>query len=251
MSVDLGSVSMAKRMLVGELRALAPLLEPTREQLYRHVAKVRGSMSRDDAAAAVRISRAMAAFHLDRLVEVGLLRAEYRRPPGRTGRGAGRPAKFYRRSRRRFDVTVPQREHELLARLLAESFAPNAESSPVQDVAVDYGRALGGRARQRVSRLATPARLAGCVMDVMSDLGFEPTPADPRDVRARNCPFHPLSRQRPTVVCHAAVALVRGVVEGIGAYDLDVGREERPSWCCVVVKSPNPVNDPARIDGAS
>ena len=54
----------------------------------------------NEAAASVGISRALAAFHLDRLVKDGLLIPEYRRLSGRTGPGAGRPAKLYRRAPR-------------------------------------------------------------------------------------------------------------------------------------------------------
>jgi predicted ArsR family transcriptional regulator len=240
---------MAKRMPLGVLRVLANLLEPTREELYRYVTHVQRSVNRDEAAAAVGISRAMAAFHLDRLVEAGLLRAEYRRLSGRTGRGAGRPAKLYRRSRRRFDVTVPQRDHELLARLLAESLSRGAASSPAQEVAADYGHSLGIRAGRRTPSRAQPEQLARCVADVMTDLGFEPTPTDAGHVRARNCPFDPISRQLPSVVCHTAVALLGGVVDGVGARDLEVTRRERPTWCCVVLTSPRTGKE--RPSGAS
>lgn len=118
---------MAKRKPAVELRTLATLLEPTRDTLYRYVVDAPSAVSRDEAAISVGVSRAMAAFHLDRLVEAGLLRAEYRRLSGRTGRGAGRPAKLYRRSRRRFDVMIPSRDPELLARLLAESIGASTQ----------------------------------------------------------------------------------------------------------------------------
>lgn len=229
---------MAKPTFARRLEVLAALLEPTRRRLYQYVSAEVGAVSRDQAARALGVSRAMAAFHLDKLVESGLLRAEYRRLSGRTGRGAGRPAKLYRRSRRRFDVTVPPRDHELLARLLAESLPSDVEFSPANDVALAYGRSLGARARRRVSSRAKPEQLAGCVSDVMSELGFEPTPTDAGEIRARNCPFDPVSRQIPTVICHTAVALLSGVVEAIGARDLEVSREERPSWCCVVLARP-------------
>src|SRR5438132_924455 len=101
-----------------DLERLAMLREPTRNRLYEFVERQAHPVSRDEAAAAIGITRELAAFHLDRLVDVGLLRAEYRRLGGRTGPGAGRTSKLYRRSRHQVQVSLPHRDHELLARLL-------------------------------------------------------------------------------------------------------------------------------------
>jgi predicted ArsR family transcriptional regulator len=216
------------------LEALASLREPTRRRLYQYVARALAAVSRDEAAKAVRISRAMAAFHLDKLVELGLLRAAYRRVSGRAGRGAGRPSKLYTRSRREFSVTLPRRDHELMARLLAENAANSKVVAP-DGIAQRFGRSLGTRARRRVSS-ATPQRLSRCVEDVMEEIGFDPMPAPSGDVVARNCPFDPLSRQYPAVVCRSAIAIVRGIIEGIGTDALAVRRDERPDRCCVVLR---------------
>jgi predicted ArsR family transcriptional regulator len=174
----------------------------------------------------------MAAFHLDKLVEAGLLRTEYRRLSGRTGRGAGRPAKLYRRSRRRFDVTIPQRDPELLARLLAESIA-DSTGGPSLEAAQRYGHLVGVRARRRLAEADHEGR-ARCVEDVMADIGFEPVTTQ-ADIRARNCPFEPLSRDYPAVVCQAAIAIVDGVIKGVGADSLSVSRQPGAEWCCVLV----------------
>src|SRR5438105_6587674 len=103
------------------LAAISALGEPTRRALYEHVVTAGEWVSRDDAADAVGIERATAAHHLDRLAADGLLEVDYRRLSGRQGPGAGRPAKLYRRARREFDVTLPPRDYELAARLLAEA----------------------------------------------------------------------------------------------------------------------------------
>jgi predicted ArsR family transcriptional regulator len=222
-----------------DLRVVATLLEPTRGKLYRYVSDEARPVSRDDAADAVRVSRAMAAFHLDKLVESGLLRASYRRLSGRTGRGAGRPAKLYQRSRRRFDVLIPHREHELLAKLLAESLSHGGDDEPrAQDLGRSLGRSLGVRARRRTPAGASAERLRQCLEDVMEDLGFEPARTRSGETRAHNCPFDPLSRKLPSVVCQTAIALLDGVVEGTEVGGLRVSRDEHPPWCCVVVSSP-------------
>jgi predicted ArsR family transcriptional regulator len=229
---------MPKPTFAQRLDALASLREPIRAQLYRYVAKRLAAVGRDEAADAVGVSRAMAAFHLDKLVELGLLRAEYRRLSGRSGRGAGRPSKLYRRSRREFAVRLPERNPELLARLLSESVAASAGSARMAEAGYQYGHALGARSQRRISSGVTPRRLAGCVEDVMVEIGFEPVRSGSGDVWARNCPFDPLSRLYPDVVCTTAISMVRGVIRGVGAQDMSVTRDARPDRCCVVVGGP-------------
>lgn len=221
---------MPKPTELGQLRALANLLEPNRERLYRFVLGETRPVTRDEAAAATGVSRAMAAFHLDRLVEVGLLRPTYRRVSGRTGRGAGRPAKLYARSRRRFAIAFPKRDHQLLARLLAQG-----PPSAIREAADRFGRLVGARARQRLNgSVRGRARRSRCVSDVLGEIGFEPTQVG-LETWCRNCPFDPVSRESPEVVCKTAVAMIGGVVAGVGSDGLDVAERQRAGWCCVVV----------------
>ena len=99
-------------------------------------------VGRDEAAAAAGIGRALAVYHLDKLVESGLLTASYQRPPGRSGPGAGRPAKLYARSGREFAVTVPPREYELAARLLVQA----VEADPSGAAGAPWARPPAGSA---------------------------------------------------------------------------------------------------------
>src|SRR5215813_6330778 len=103
-----------------DLASLSSLDDPLRRRLYEVVTSQPGPVSRDEAASAAGIGRALAVYHLDKLVQSGLLTASYQRPPGRSGPGAGRPAKMYARSDREFAVSVPPREYELAARLLVQ-----------------------------------------------------------------------------------------------------------------------------------
>ena len=227
---------MSKPTFDERLEALAVLREPVRMGLYRYVVRRLGAVSRDEAAKAMGVTRAMAAFHLDKLVEHGLLRAEYRRLSGRTGRGAGRPSKLYRRSRRDFSVSLPERNYELLARLLVEEAMLGRDDAVKGGVAHRYGRSLGMRARNRISGRSTPQRLVRCISDVLQELAFEPVRSEAGDaVRARSCPFDPLSRSYPSVVCETAIEFVGGVIDGVGATALEARRDERPDRCCVVV----------------
>src|SRR5437763_14146356 len=84
--------------LDSRLDRLAGLGEPVRRALYRFVVAQGAPVSREQAAAGLDVAHHVAKFNLDRLVEDGLLEAEYRRPEGRRGPGAGRPATLYRRA---------------------------------------------------------------------------------------------------------------------------------------------------------
>ena len=230
---------MEKPRVPRELEAMAALREPTRRRLYHYVERQADAVSRDEAANEIGISRALAAFHLDKLVEVGLLKAEYRRLSGRSGPGAGRTSKLYVRSLNQLSVSLPERHHELLARLLAASFDSNADDFPAIEPAREYGESLGRRARKHLRGNPGPARMLECVEDVLERLGFEPYRASASEVRLRNCPFDPLSRLYTPLVCGVGQALVTGVTKGVGATALRVGRQEQPDRCCGVVSLPS------------
>ena len=225
---------MAERRIPSDLEAIAALREPNRRRLYRYVERQPRAISRDEAAAAVGINRALAAFHLDRLVGLGLLKAEYRRLSGRSGPGAGRTSKLYRRTRHQFAVSLPHRDHELLARLLAESADLGSSVSPDAGPAHERGRLLGDRARRAIRGHPEPARLLECVEAVLDSLGFQPYRTSPAEVRLRNCPFDPLARQYTRLVCGVGQAMINGVIQGVGA-DVRLSREEQADRCCGVV----------------
>ena len=126
-----------------DLAPLAALAEPVRRRLYDFVAGAVEPVDRDEAAAGVGIARPLAAFHLDRLASAGLLDVVYRRRSGRTGPGAGRPAKFYLRAAgREFGVSLPPRAYDLAAEILAEGVERRPELA--EDV-LAAARARGGR----------------------------------------------------------------------------------------------------------
>ena len=145
--------------LDADLASLAALAEPVRRDLYRYVAPRPQPVGRDEAARAVGISRALAAFHLDQLVTAGLLETEYRRTNGRTGPGAGRPSKLYRRAKRDLRVSLPNRQYELAARLFAAALDTPAEAAEGADSprtrlgreAKAFGEHVGEEARQSLA----------------------------------------------------------------------------------------------------
>src|SRR4029077_18095601 len=184
-----------------DLASLSSLDDPLRRRLYEVVTSQPGPVSRDEAASAAGIGRALAAYHLDKLVESGLLTASYQRPPGRSGPGAGRPAKLYARSDRDFAVTVPPREYELAARLLVQAVEadPSDRSrAALAEAARRLGTELGAAFRPAAAAGPPPDGRDAAKRDVKGVLtqhGYEPCLDTDGVIRLRNCPFHQLAEQ--------------------------------------------------------
>ncbi len=150
---------------VSQVSGVSALAEPARRALYLYVVAQPEPVSRDQAAAGVDLPRHTAKFHLDKLVDEGLLDTEFRRLSGRRGPGAGRPTKLYRRSARQVAVTLPQRHYDLAGQILAgavEDAARDGRPRPRGGAACGSrrGRRLGaagaaGRAGQRRRRSTT------------------------------------------------------------------------------------------------
>lgn len=208
--------------------ALGLLQDQVRAALYRYIAAQDGEVSRNAAAAAVGVPRGVAAFHLDKLAEAGLLEVSFRRLSGRTGPGAGRPAKLYRRATTEVIASVPPRAYTEAAELLAAAVEEAGADATLQAVARRAGEQAG-----RADRTADlPDRKA--VMDAMRDLGYEPY-QDGAVVRLRNCPFRVLSDQYPPVICGMNQARLAGYLTGLGAESADVRLDPTPGQCCVAI----------------
>lgn len=217
------------------IAGLASLSEPARRKLYLYVAGRSGEVSRDEAARAAGISRGLAGFHLDRLVEQGLLEASFRRLTGRSGPGAGRPAKLYRRSSRPVEVSLPARRYELAARILAtaidSSDTPKTRKALVK-TARGIGERIGAEARARAGSRAGRQRLFAEMTGALAEQGYEPVTAG-GEVRLRNCPFHALVSEHKDLVCGMNLALIEGVVEGMELPAAKPVLAPTPGMCCV------------------
>ena len=216
------------------LDAVGSLGDPVRRALYEFVAGRTEPVGRDEAAAAVGVGRPLAAYHLDKLATSGLLTASYQRQPGRSGPGAGRPAKVYARSGSEFAVTVPHREYELAARLLAaavESDRSGESRAALRDAARQFGGDLGRRSRA-ADPGQDPRRAAA---NALREHGFEPWPDEDGTVRLRNCPFHHLAARHTEIVCGMNLALIEGLVSGLDVSGLHPALDPQPGYCCVVI----------------
>lgn len=219
-----------------ELEALSALKDPLRSAVYRYVVRRQEPAGRDEVAAALDVPRSVAAFHLDKLASAGLLDVEYRRPPGRSGPGAGRPAKLYRRSAHEFSVSVPDRSYDLAGLLLAESVASaHAHGADPVETAQEVSRAHG----LAVGRRQPPVRPSGrggrqAVVDALREEGYEPR-LEGRTVVLSNCPFHRLAERQRDLICGMNLELVSGLIEGMGVAGLEPCLRPAPDRCCVVV----------------
>ena len=217
-----------------DLASLSSLDDPVRRRLYELVAREAEPVGRDEAAAAAGIGRALAVYHLDKLVESGLLTASYQRPAGRSGPGAGRPAKRYARSDREFAVTVPPREYELAARLLAQVVAADA-SGQSRAALLDAARRLGAELGSRV-RAEGPGDLEGA----LAGHGYEPRRDEAGTIRLRNCPFHQLAEAHRDVVCGMNLGLIEGIVAGLQVPGARSALDPSPGHCCVTIGADQP-----------
>ena len=216
---------------------IGTLADPVRRQLYQFVCAQPAPVSRDQAADAIGIPHHQAKFHLDRLTAEGLLETDFARLTGRSGPGAGRTAKLYRRARRDIAVSLPHREYELAGRLMATAIARSAGTGePVTEVlnrvARDYGHTIGARAGKR-----PPADAADALeraVAVLSRYGYEPRFGDD-EVELANCPFHALAQEQTELACTMNHALITGVADALAPHGpgarLCPGRDR----CCVVL----------------
>ena len=205
--------------LDADLGAVGSLTDPTRRRLYVYVTRSNEAVGRDEAADALGIPRQTAAYHLDRLAEEGLVDIEFLRRSGRSGPGAGRPAKLYKRTQRDHEVSLPPRRYGLAARILLE--AVSSGSIKRKDLAA------------AAHRIGTELGEVG-LDQALRETGYDPV-IEEGEIRFRNCPFHALKTQDQRTVCNLNLGLVEGMLEGS-----DDGRsaylEPSEIYCCVRVR---------------
>jgi len=188
------------------------------------------------------VSRSLAGFHLDRLVEEGLLEVSFRQLSGRTGPGAGRPAKLYRRASRQLAISLPPRSYELAARILAAAIDASGAAHSRKSLAATahaIGEQIGARARTDAgSRPGRKKLLAGAVAALAAH-GYEPV-QEGGEIRLRNCPFHALVSDHTELVCGMNLALIEGVVEGLALPGATPVLAPAPGSCCVRLRLGKP-----------
>src|SRR5688572_16914608 len=166
--------------------AVATLADGSRRALFEYVQRATHAVSREEAAEAVGISRGLAAFHLDKLVEAGLLGARYEAPAD-LPRGRGRTPKVYEPMARELAVSLPAREYGVVAQILADAIAedPTRADAAAHRQARHYGQQRG-----------TELRAAGMpLLDALRNAGYEPRRGHD-GIDLANCPFHALAERQ-------------------------------------------------------
>lgn len=203
------------------VEAIGALQEPVRRAVYERAVASGAPVSRNDIADALGIGRTLAAHHLDKLVEAGLLQVSFARVNGRSGPGAGRPAKLYSRSPAEHALSLPPRDYRMLAEMLADAVETAGADQALQDAARRQGAQVAVRQGQPVDRAQE--------VHLLKTLGFEPY-VDGSCVRLRNCPFDAVARSHPGLVCGASLAFVEGALGRSARLD------PRPEGCCVAIE---------------
>ena len=223
-----------------QLDGLAGLGDPLRRDLYRHVVERGVPVSRDEAAHAVGISRPLAAYHLDKLVDDGLLEARYQRRGGRQGPGAGRPAKHYVRADRHIELSLPARDYALLAELLAgavEADPSGTAQAALRRAAGALGAELAAEAATRTAPGDEPHPGLAAVRQALADRGYEPYDDGDGTIRLRNCPFDRVAAGHRDLVCGANHAMLQALTDQVDGDPPAIRAvlDPQPGRCCVTL----------------
>jgi len=190
------------------------LADERRRAVYLFVTRARSPVTVNEIAEEFGIHRNAAKHHLDRLLEAGLLRAEFKRVNGRRGPGAGRPSKLYSATGVEASFSVPERHYDLLAHLLLQALTRGDE---LETVGARYGRELADAIKaQQPDVDATDG-----VRAVLDGLDFRPNVETDPDgklwITTENCPFGWVAMEAPAgEVCRLDRAIISGVLEGFG-----------------------------------
>ncbi|MBL3687668.1 transcriptional regulator [Leucobacter zeae] len=246
--------------LPSDVGAIAALSDPVRRDLYEFVASCAQPIGREAAAAAVGISAHQAKFHLERLVAAGLLDTEFRRLSGRSGPGAGRPAKLYRRTDDEFLVALPERRYDLAGGILASAIERAATGLALEDAVSESAFAAGAAAATAAAGAARHDGVSGAASDgtpegadpgavaraarVLATAGYEPEVVAATEatdaaeaVRLRNCPFDRLAQEHTDLICGANRHFVQGMLDCSGCTGLHARLDPQPGYCCVSVRT--------------
>jgi predicted ArsR family transcriptional regulator len=214
-----------------EFTALGSLADPVRRRVYEYVAAQEEPVGREQTAGGTGLPLHTARFHLERLVEEGLLTTEFRRLSGRSGPGAGRPAKLYCRADVEVSASVPPRNYDLVGSVLAAAVASSLAGASLED-------ALHAEARRRGHVAGSSYTSDGDGLErvhgLMQQEGFEPT-VEVGELTLRNCPFDALAKEQPALVCGVNLDYVGGALEALACPGLQARLQPSPDHCCVRV----------------
>lgn len=222
------------------VEAVSVLADDLRRGLYGFVRRAHRPVTREEAAGDAGISAKLAAFHLDKLVAAGLLRARYDSPGG--VRKVGRKPKVYEPADTHIRISIPERRPDVLAEILVDAVLTEEPGESARSAALRTARRRGEelgaaeRARTRPGRLG-PERSLTLTEPVLEQHGFEPHRRASTELELLNCPFHPLAARSPELVCGINHAFLGGFLTGLEAAGIDAVLAPRPGRCCVELRA--------------
>lgn len=228
--------------LAGQAAGIGALADPTRRALYVYVTSQDEAVGREEVSTAAGVPLHSVSFHLDKMVAEGLLDVEFRRLTGRTGPGAGRPSKLYRRSARQFTVSLPPRRYDVVGEILADAVAASAGGKvPIEQALSDTAAATGHAVAAEAQHL--PAAPLDALSYVLAAQGFEPRHLG-TTLEFGTCPFDRLANRHTALICGLNRQFVQGVADGLGQ-GVEARLEPGSGGCCVRAYAPSPAAEAA------
>ena len=228
---------MTFRDFASRVTSIAALAEPVRRALYLYVVRQPEPVSREQAAAAVGVARHVAKFNLDKLEECKLLDVEFARPAGRRGPGAGRTAKLYKQAVGEVEVSLPERQYDLVGRIMAEAITESEQNCvPIADAlrgaATQAGRDLAAEVNRSAGTPPSPDGALDAVREVLAENGYQPRHADD-GLSLANCPFHTLAQAHNSLICGINRDLIDSLVQASAPGEAKAELKPTPGMCCV------------------
>jgi predicted ArsR family transcriptional regulator len=169
-------------------------------------------VSADEVAAHFGIHRSVARGRLDRLAAAGLLQTSFERRTGRSGPGAGRPAKVYGVPPETSALEFPQRHYDRLVGHLVAALPAEERQQALARVGDEFAQDLAESAHLGRARDVRTAAERACA--ALGRLGFQAAVADASEeqvtITTATCPLRPLVVAEP-----AAAAIDRGMWTGL------------------------------------
>jgi len=194
------------------------LADPTRYGIYQAIVEAAGEpLTVLQVADRFNLHPNVARMHLQKLVDVSLVRADTRK-----SKGGGRPARIYRLSDQAANLQFPPRDYRTLAALALHAVtAPNENpADALEQAGTDFGREEGRRGLQRDDldpKHSSLDQVLESLNRTLVLLGLFPRIVRQTDgqidFEIRNCVYRELSTQFPGVVCRLHTAVLRGMLE--------------------------------------
>jgi predicted ArsR family transcriptional regulator len=193
---------------------LSAIGDPELRATLAHARSQSRPVTADEVAAALDVHRNVARSRLERLAEAGLLVPGYERRSGRSGPGAGRPAKTYTVPPELVAIEFPARRYESLLGHLLDALPARGRRAQLREVGIAFGTELAEAAKLRPSRSLRSGFERVCA--AVGRLGYQASVEEVSErgavIATPTCPLRPLVRARPE-----AAEIDRGMWAGLAA----------------------------------